>query len=644
MKLFIANGAQRRAVELDKTTLLGKGGEKAVHRDPGEPRTRAIAVYHDPTAQRAAKIAAFLKLGVKWPDQILAPEQAALTEHDKIVGFGMRQLGRQYARWKDLFLPSFCENNGVTTKVVAQIGITVLKNLIAINKAKIVVGDLNDGGILFSPGSFDVAWVDVDSWGIPGYPCIVGTELYLVPNLYNIDLASGDYFQPWMDHYSYAVLLFRALLRKHPFKAGDHPVYGGVLQRAAAGMTCVDGGVDISGLKNFHPGIISDDLMAALLKHLKREEKGTFPLDIVERYCDELTECPGCHAWYPASRPHCPVCSEVTTVDLKTLLGVNVVDLIEAAGRILYVQLIGTTVYCVAEERGVLMLYRKDENQPVVKINVNIGYQRGMKFGVFQNTLIICADDPQNDELGDLYLLDISTNSADFVKQTTTDVMAGKTPVFATSGRFLYRLAGNMLIREARFGSTDLLPRPVTQVSRNQCWFTADPNPSAGRETILGLNRDVAAEHWFVSVSDPAGNQFSSHNVALAPLKRGESLRDLSVRFDGPKVLLMRQTMYRGQQRTRLDSINADNGVVENSDVLDAQTNTQWDSVHGKAFKNGRVMHATDRGIAVENLADHTTRILGGTAPITSIDDQLHPFGSGILAVRHNRVSLISPK
>lgn len=645
MRAIVLEGKQQRPIELDSSTLLGKGGEKTVHRDPANPHTRAIAIYHDPTASRGRKVKAFLDIQSKgaWPSEILAPDVAVTNDRGNALGFGMRQLPRNYAKWKDLFTPSFCDNNGITTKKIAGLGLTVLRNLTAINRKSITVGDLNDGGILFDPADLSVAWVDVDSWDIPGYPCVVGTELYLVPTLYNIDLSHGQHFEPWMDHYAFSVLFMRAILRKHPFKAGDHPQFGGVLQRAAAGMTVLDSGVDTSGLKNFHPGLLSDDLANALLKHLKLQERGELPINVLEQYHDELTECGSCKVWYPATRRQCPVCSEVTTVDLKSLLGVDVVELIETKGRVLHVQLAGQVILCVAEERGELAFYRKELVGAAVRRPLGLNYERGMSFGFMDKTLVIASEGSATDDTGELYLLDI-TADIELAARTSSEILAGRSTVFATSARFLYRLAGGMLVREKRFGPKDMLSVPVTQVFRNQCWFTADSNPISDRETIFGVNRDVRAEHWFVSVGTKGGEYFETHSVPIEPLARGESLQELKVHFDESTILVVRQTTVRGKLQVRLDTVDANTGAVTNHEVIDPALQNQWDSVHGKAFKRGMIMHPTDSGITTERLSDHRTRSIAGTAPIVSVDDLLMPYGAGILVARHSKLSLVNPR
>jgi hypothetical protein len=638
MRLLI--GPTGRSVEVDQSTLLGKGGEKVVHRDPDHPNSRAVAVYHKPTKRRAEKVEAFLQRQDVLPEGIISPLEVALRG-SKPVGFGMHQLSRKFRNLKEIFTPSFVKDFGITTKVIADTFINIGENLQTIHPLGMVVGDLNDGGLMIHTEDHRIAWVDVDSWSIDTYPCIVGTQLYLVPDLYGIKLDTGNYFEPWMDWYSYSVLLTRGLLRKHPFKAGKHAQFKNVIERARNGKTIFDSDVTFptAGLQ---AEMLTDELLDPLIKHLKREQRGEFPLDALRTYRDQLTGCPSCGLWYPGTRDHCPGCAEKTAVQIKTMYGVSAEELIETQGRILHVQLDKRTIYCVAEENGNLMLYRKEPEAHVVRNDVGLAFQSGMRFGIFAGTLVICADDNEDEDVGALYLLEVTPQGPRPVTTTTTSVLAGKAPVFATSRRFLYRIANGILLREERFGADDLLPRPVTTVFPGQCWFTVDPNPGADHETVFGLNRDVSQETWFVAYGDHDGQNFQRQDVAIPPLEDGESMKDLSVRFHQDRVLVMRRTLLGGVERVRIEIVHARTGDVMQSEIFDPNDKSQWDSIHGKGFAGNTVMHATDDGLVAESLQRQTAQPLAGSAAVVSSGDSILPYGSDILAVHHFKVSLIS--
>jgi hypothetical protein len=380
MKVTIGkDDKKRRAVEVDNTVLLGKGGEKVVYADPSAPRSMAIAMYHQPSPQRAAKVRAFIDAPLKWPEHVIAPLEDVRDAKDQIVGFSMRQLNRRFVKFKNIFVPSWRRDHGVTTKVIAAKYLHVGDDLFNHIHKVGCVGDLNDGGLCLDEVNHAHAWVDVDSFKIGNSPCMVGQQLYLCPALYGIDLSTGNYFEPWHDGYSYCVLLFRSLLGQHPFKAGSHKAYADITDRARHGMTLMDKEVDRGNVK-FYPDLLTDELMDAILQRLKLQDKTPFPLDRLQAYHDGLVACPSCKTEYPGSRKHCPACSTATTVNIKKIMGVELIELIAVSGHILHVQLDGNTIYCIAEEAGDLVVWIKDDQSAARRLKMGLKYRNGMRF------------------------------------------------------------------------------------------------------------------------------------------------------------------------------------------------------------------------------------------------------------------------
>ena len=637
----------RREVTLDKSTVIASGGEAVVHVDPDYSTNRAIKVYHSPAAQRGAKLRALGQvwgtLGARNPrllDQVAAPLEIATDRRHQVVGFGMHQFSRAYTRIKALFESDFCNAHGFTSRTNAEAFVNIGEGLTGINGAGLMVGDFNDGGILIHQTTRDIAWVDVDSWHMPQYPCTVGTEFYLCPLLYGIDLGKTVKFEPWHDWYSFSVMLFRALLRKHPFKAGLHPQFNSLMERAKRGITVLDHGVTYpsAGLK---PEILSDELAAQLLKHLKLQERGPFPLDLLRRYSSELVACKSCNVWYPKSRAHCPQCAAKTVVDITKILGITVATLLETRGRILHTQLVGDVVACVAEEDGKLVAIRKERNQPAVTIPLGLNADNALRFGFFGANVAICRDDLQNDSGAGIRIVALEGATARAVTATTTNILAGRSAVFATSKRYLYRLAQGTLLACETFGSTNLLDRPVTMVFPRQSWFICDPNPS-GREVLLGVNRDMANLMWFTATGE--NGKFSHHDAKVTALEAGETVLDMTARFNGNAILLMRKTRLGGKERVRLDRLAADTGASEMAEVIDPNQFSQWESIHGKAFAGNVVVHPTDDGIVREVLQGHASQTIGNTKAVVSSDDEILPFEGGLVVVRHNKVLLVTKK
>ncbi len=134
-------------VRLTDANLLGEGGEARVYRS-GD---RAVKIFHAPSAVKAQKLAAFPR---HLPPEVVAPGEPARDRSGTVIGYAMpavlghEELARlSNRRWR--------EGRGylrTATKVSTLFSrlATVLSRL---HGAGVVVGDLNDGNVLFAPGT-----------------------------------------------------------------------------------------------------------------------------------------------------------------------------------------------------------------------------------------------------------------------------------------------------------------------------------------------------------------------------------------------------------------------------------------------------------------------------------------------------------
>jgi len=642
----------RRRADLNKSTFLARGGEGEIHIDPNFPRARVLKLYHQPEKRRAEKLARLLAVAPNLPREVVAPLALARDGRGKVLGFQMRQLNRRFVKASELFRREFCEATGFNQLVKSTAYVKVAEQLDAIHNNRsgtpAVVGDLNDGAFMINQDTQAVAWVDVDSWQLPGYPCIVGTEAYLCPHLYGRDLSIGSHYEVWHDWYSYSVLLFRTLLRKHPFRAGLHPTLHSVLQRAEAGVTVLDSGV--TPPDDLKVELLSDELIEALLKQLKGHSRAPFPVDVLRSYRDQLIECSSCGLWYPGRRKLCPGCAIRTTVDFNQLLELVETDLLVVQGRILCATSSSSgkgRLGFVIEENGKLVVYSGLRGN-LTRTNTSLPYAPTMKVELRGEVLIIADDRDPDSKTTPLYLLEVKNGMVTPIKATTTNILQGSGAVLAGSSRFTYRLAQNMLLACERFGSHDLLERPVTQVFENQCWFACDPAPSQGLEVVCGYNRDLSAMRWFISSCPQGKSVFTTHSLALSALRRGETLLDLALYFHAGRCLIARLTRYRGAEEVKLDLVDAASARILYSSKRLTGSHPAWESVRGKGFvsegDDGVVMHPTDQGIVREQLGSGDSPLLSGSRGLVAADDQLFPLGGSIMKVGSTQVSAISKR
>ena len=638
MQILIGN---RRAT-IDKDTVIGQGGEAVVHKDPDHPNDMALKIYHTCDVAREAKLKDFMARRFPFPESVVAPIAPIWSDRRKLIGFQMRRLNPRYRKFNMMFRPSYCRDHELTTKTKADIFYRMGRDLIGIHALGVVVGDLNDGNEMLDEERYRVAWIDTDSWQFGKYPCMVGSKLYLTPDLYNIDLTKRPVFEAEHDWWSYTVLLFRALLDGvHPFKSGTHPRWDSLLDRAEHGLTVLDPEVTFPNV-GLSPDILTDDLADRILTILKRTRREPFPLDALKEYGDILMECGSCHVWYPAKRSHCPSCAHRTTLDMAMMAkvaGFEVRNLIVTRGRILFYQNADGRISCLAEEDGGIVLYQQEGDASAARKELNITVPPGAQFGMFNGLVIICPDPA--DDAPELFVLDVAGNEPRAVKALTTSLFAGDRAVFSASSRFLYRIAGRTLLAGARFGDSDVAERPVMQVFEGQTWFVAAKEPGSDQELLVGFHREFGDLHWFLVRGNAAGTSFTRFMLAIPTLDPKEAMRDFSARFTRSNALILRKTEQNGRERIRIDVVATDDGRVESSSVAEVPNDTRWDSVHGKAYSNGLILHATDHGIVREGIASHVVGELPLTTRYVDMSDSLDRLGDGVIAVKQDRVIII---
>src|SRR5690554_5512260 len=208
-----------------KRLLLKSGGEGAIY----VQGDRAIKVYHRPTPQRQKKLQAFLSRNFRsqLPRNALAPQRLHKDRAGCVNGFEMALLPPTALPWKKLGQFNFCKQQDLTLEKELDLLMTVHRDLRDIHAAGLIVGDLNDHNIFvdLSAAQPSVFWIDVDSYQFERFPCPVALLSFLDPRLYNVpDFSAKPVFSRESDWYAFAVLMYKTLLKTHPY-GGVHSRY-----------------------------------------------------------------------------------------------------------------------------------------------------------------------------------------------------------------------------------------------------------------------------------------------------------------------------------------------------------------------------------------------------------------------------------
>lgn len=614
MKVVINN----RRVRLDEQAMLGAGGEALVLRHGSD----AIKIYHDPTPARARKLADLLRLQPSLPPQVIFPVQPVFDGAGKeVIGFTMPALPQNLAVLASLGNKNFRATHDVTLCQVANLFLQMHLTVQAIHRAGLVIGDFNDQNVLFEGGQG--MFIDVDSYQFGTHPCPVATEAFLDPQLYSLDLTTGPRFGPENDWYSFAVLLFRSLVLVHPY-GGTHPKVKALTQRARLRMPV------------FHPEVVypkpglslnflSDDLAGVFHQIFAGGLRDTFPVQALADYAAQLRECQTCHSYFPATRRFCPACQNVLAFvmpRIKVAAGVQAEELVLAVGPIVACRAVAGKLYALAREENMAVLYLKEQHQLARRIAL-FKWLAGARYEFMDGYLVVNL--PASNEL---LVLELTAEGAQPLFKTTTSRFNSQA-VFATTERYLYRIAGGMLLRgEIKYGQ--LAERPLTAVLDGQTWFEASTTPT-GQDIITGFGRIFRSWDWFRLEG------FERMGLAVTEVAADEAVLDFAAKLHATGSLVLRHTRQAGLDYLRLDGFDSKGKLVfaqqRRLDEADESEN-----LAGALYAGGVALWPTGEGIIKEGVAQRQRVELLATAPYVNGATHLTQYENGLLAVTDNRV------
>ena len=514
---------QNQRYQLDAADLIQSGGEGMVF---GLGNT-AVKLYHQPTPTHQAKLHYWFAQRWQLPPDVLAPCTPVHDKFGQLIGLQMARLPAHAQPFKRFSQPNFWQQHALRTRQIIPLLQRLHQTLSRLHQLQIVVGDLNETNIFFTPpdkNGSEAFWIDVDSYQFGNFPCPVAMPAFLDPALYHVtNFGERPQFTPLTDWYAFTVLLVKSLLQVHPY-GGVHRQHKSLRARATAGISILDGDVTLPPNAR-PPETLSDDLLHYLHSTFTQAERRPFPAHLLQQYAQNLRTCPHCGLDFPANRPGCPSCSHPTPVPTgpaaatgpRTLLRVD--GFIEAVfgqpnGRLLIITRQGAQV----------RLARAGIGGMVSDVTLFSG-QPGYRFGAFtlpnghDFLLVNPLHSPQ------LLLLDIHAAQPRQVTLLET-AMFMNTAVFATTPHHLYRISGGWIMRgTVRAGS--YLEEPVGTAHQAQTQLFGSPFSNS----VAGFHRIFAAHRFFtigpdgterpLPVTQPLTHQLTQAALTFAPNQIG---------------------------------------------------------------------------------------------------------------------------
>ncbi len=571
-----------KRVKVSDTDLLGEGGEARVYK----LGTTALKLFHPPTNplaqrlldQKLIKLANFPK---SLPAAVMSPSGLATDKDGRVIGYqmplvpGADDFGRLAQRKWRLGVLS---NSGLTSLFQALHGLVD-----QLHTARVVIGDFNDGNVLFASGRPYL--IDADSMQFGGHACTVGHERFLDPRLYGIDLSTAPRFDDGSDWYAFSVLLFQSLLAVHPF-GGTHAKLPTLLRRAEARHSLLQSDVLVPRLA-VPPKVLPDDLLHWFLAVFEKDARQTFPASLLQ------LAWTSCACGLEHARAVCPECRTlgplVTRQVLRSKGRCTARTAFETSGRVVHAAMQGGLRY-LAEEHGTL----RREDGTVISTQLEGAHRR---FGI-SGAATWVADGEGH----------VEKWQGDRLVERTQTGLRGLWPVLATSTSVTYRQEQAWLIEQhtgARIG----------QVLEGQTWLWT------GERLGLGFYRAGGLTVSFLTRVGKSGLK------QLAGLTWTGRILEADAVFDAKHALL---------------TVVCDDGgkdVVHRWLIDEAGTvlaKSRGGARGHAALLAGRVVLATDAGlVAMKNdlgiLIE--TMPFPDTQPFVSAGDEIFPNADGSLFI-----------
>jgi hypothetical protein len=650
--MFILNG--RKYTE-DPSQKLGAGSEGTIYSLDDNPN-KCVKIFHPADLSdtgsvnlakyRAKKVKSICSNKLILPKQFIMPDTEVYNSNGDVIGFTMPKLRSDFVKLKKLLEKDFRLKNNITLSEITILFARLFEDYSLLQGKIDAIGDVNTGSLMIT-SNMDLCWVDTDSYAYKGFPSLATTELFCHPDLYiNLDKTNSTNASPksYHDTFSFTIMyVLMALWGAHPFRMGTHPKYMGLQERTKNGITIFDSDVSYPPILP-SPEILSDELLGEITDILK--QKTTKPLDFehLKNFAQTLTLCKSCGIKYYALRTHCPACKNKTIVDILRFVSFLIDErFFEAPGTILYTQLVDEKIYVVCRIYGKLKLMIVDSLKNVSVIDTDILSIKGATYGFFNSYFVVC-NDPYSTPTMDLDIYKIDGKNLLSIGKSSTIGLENGEAIYATSCRFLYRIAGGGLMKTDLMGNR-LFDKQVTQVFKGQTWFTVDSSSNSENEIIFGFDRALRDYQWFIIVGDKKGDRYVNNTVKLPVFRKNEKLEDFVVYFNPKSVLLVQKTIYRGKSFIRYFVIGFD-GVVK-KDVLIGDNDVGyefWENISGKLYQNSSILHVTVNGVVKQDLNNDSYSPLKDTFGIIGINDSLAKFGSKIYVSRNDTILTISKK
>ena len=624
--------------KVEDDNFINSGGEAAVYKI----NNQAVKLYHKSTKDRNEKIKKLVESGINFPSTVCAPKKLVYSLQGQIIGFAMNLLtGQNEVVYKLSTRKERSVKPFVNSKFITETLINGYQTIVQCHP-HLIIGDNNDLNVLYNEKSV-MTYIDADSFQFDKYPCIVGTVDFLPPELYNLDLTKKCYYKTEHDWYSWFCMFIRSLLMVHPY-GGTCQGYNDIPKRATDKITCFDSGV-IRPKVSLSPDILNNEIKSLFDRMFKKGERFVPPLDVFLNYKESLIQCNSCYSYYPGTNKNCPQCSTINIQQIHKQSrivsqnkSVTAEELIKTNGKIVWNKIFNKTIYAVALNKDIYVLYIKHPDKNVEEKVLFNSKNSGAMFDLFEDKYLAYIESHLSD---DILIFDIEKSIKGLVKKPVSDF--GGEKVFACSKTKLYRIYEGFLI-ESHFNYSvqSIIDNNIRAVIKNQTWMSS----SASGESLFLLQR--CFNTWQYSIIQFKQNKHSMWSGSISNLEENESIIDRRVYFSGNQILVLLKTEISGKTFTRSYIMEEDKIIYKNK--VASISSEIYKNIDGKAFVSVKnkiiILHPTDSGIVQEIIdlinSNSQNTLLKQTEPYVDDESIVYPYEKGIVVVNENNVCYLT--
>lgn len=608
-------------VRLARNRVIGKGGEADIYdigggqvlklyKHPDHPDYTGLPHEQEGARQRLLtiqhKLPAFPH---NLPRQVVAPLELATDASGKIVGYTMRMVrnAEVLMRYGER---AYRDQGGLTNNMMMSVLLDLHDAVGKVHAEHVVLGDFNDLNVLVEGDHVDI--VDIDSAQFGPYLTNVFTARFVDPTLCDAKAKSSLLIKPHgenSDWYAFTVMVMQTFLFIDP--------YGGVYLPKDQAKRIQHGQRPLKRVTVFQPEvrypkaaqpweILSDDLLEYLKRVFEKDERGVFPLKLLNL---SWIKCPSCGLEH--ARLRCPVCSFTIVIpqqEKKTITDkVTVRKIMATNGTIVFAAIQGGKLVYLYHENG---RYLREGGLAVITEALHPRNRFRLRF-----------DDTLIGRDGEIRVIKRNGKT----ETVYVDNYMGILPMFDANESSVYWVGEDRLFRSGTYG-----PENIGTVLSGQTLFWV------GSRFGMGFYR--AGEISIAFVFDAATRAIND-NVKITAL-RGGQLVDSTAVFTNDHCWFFVTIREGGKLMNRATMIGRDGTVVATAEAESGDSS--WlGTIRGKTAAGQLLFAATDEGIVRVEAQNGTlvlTREFPATEAYVASDTQLFIGDGGIYAVGRKEI------